>query len=76
MPLIVKKAKDLLDRIDDSRICGKGIFSQQLAYKLAKDDIDFTVPKYIENAILWACKLEAKGVNTAGKSSTVEKPNE
>ncbi|MFD2209131.1 ATP-dependent endonuclease [Virgibacillus halophilus] len=71
-----KMAKYLLDKIDDSRICGKGIFSQQLAYKLAKDDIDFTVPKYIENAILWACKLEAKGVNTAGKSSTVEKPNE
>ncbi|MEG6534393.1 ATP-dependent nuclease [Caldifermentibacillus hisashii] len=71
-----KMAKYLLDKIDDSNICGKGVFSQQLAYKLANNEIEFSVPEYIEKAILWACKLEGDGGNKGGESNTVEKSNE
>lgn len=33
---------------------GKGHFAQNLAYKVSTDPDDFTVPKYIKEAIIWA----------------------
>lgn len=50
-------AKNLLDRIDNQKICGKGLFAQHLSYKLAKEEINLTVPPYIEQAVLWSCNL-------------------
>lgn len=38
---------------------GKGQFAQKLAYKLSTEsDIEFSVPKYIEDAILWVINKE------------------
>lgn len=39
----------------------KGEFAQKLAYKLAlSQEIDFKVPQYIEDAILWVTNIKAK----------------
>lgn len=44
-----------------SKIESKGDFSQKLAYKLNQDpNLDFTVPKYIENAVKWVTNLDSK----------------
>lgn len=48
---------ELLGHIEKS----KGEFAQKLAYKLATEkDIEFAVPKYIEDAILWATDIKTK----------------
>lgn len=40
---------------------GKGHFAQKLAYKLANEpDINFAVPKYINDAIIWVTNIEPK----------------
>lgn len=42
----------------------KGEFAQKLAYKLATETgIEFTVPKYIEDAILWVTDIKPKTAN-------------
>jgi putative ATP-dependent endonuclease of the OLD family len=49
-----------LSLIDDC----KGEFAQNLAYKLANEvSIEFTVPKYIEDAILWVTNIKSKPTN-------------
>jgi putative ATP-dependent endonuclease of the OLD family len=46
-----------LTRIEDS----KGEFAQRLTYKLANENkIEFSVPKYIEDAILWVTNIKPK----------------
>jgi hypothetical protein len=47
-------AYKVLQRIEDSKI-GKGIFAQTLADRLSNGDVRFVVPKYIKNAVIWAC---------------------
>lgn len=38
---------------------GKGLFAQKLAYKLALEtDLEFKVPKYIEDAIIWVINVK------------------
>lgn len=40
---------------------GKGLFSQKLAYKLNEEKtLNFIVPTYIEDAILWVTKIKEK----------------
>ncbi len=40
---------------------GKGYFAQKLAYKIANEpNIEFSVPKYIEDAILWVTEIKPK----------------
>jgi predicted ATP-dependent endonuclease of OLD family len=51
-------AYGLLGRIDTSNICGKGIFSQNLADYLQNPSYDFEIPEYIQKSILWVCKGE------------------
>jgi hypothetical protein len=42
----------------------KGEFAQKLSYKLAtKTGIKFSVPKYIEDAILWVTDIKPKTAN-------------
>jgi predicted ATP-dependent endonuclease of OLD family len=48
-------AFDLLELIDDDQI-GKGLFAQLLADELASGKVVLTTPRYIEDAIHWACK--------------------
>lgn len=51
---------NLLSLIEDS----KGEFAQKLAYKLATETgIEFSVPKYIEDAILWVTNIKPKTAN-------------
>ncbi|GHN00836.1 ATP-dependent endonuclease [Cytophagales bacterium WSM2-2] len=39
----------------------KGEFAQKLAYRLTNDkDLEFAIPEYIENSILWVTNLTAK----------------
>ncbi len=48
---------NLLSLIEDF----KGEFSQKLSYKLATvSGIEFSVPKYIEDAILWVANIKPK----------------
>lgn len=43
----------------------KGEFAQKLSYKLANESsIEFSVPKYIEDAILWVTGIKPKTSNT------------
>lgn len=43
---------------------GKGLFAQKLAYKLALETAtEFSVPKYIEDAILWVTDIKPKAAN-------------
>lgn len=43
---------------------GKGLFAQKLAYKLALETVtEFSVPKYIEDAILWVTDIKPKAAN-------------
>jgi hypothetical protein len=51
---------NFLSLIEDS----KGEFAQKLAYKLATETgIDFAVPKYIEDAILWVTDIKPNTTN-------------
>lgn len=50
-------AGELLYRIECTEI-GKGLYAQVLADELADNTGEFSVPKYIQDAILWACGLE------------------
>lgn len=51
---------NLLSLIEDS----KGDFAQKLAYKLSTETgIEFAVPKYIEDAILWVTDIKTKTTN-------------
>ena len=54
-------AFEILKRIDDDNI-GKGYFAQILADKISLEGVELKVPKYIEDAILWACSLENSSV--------------
>lgn len=49
-----KVALKLLKRIEDKKL-GKGYFAQSLADHLSKSNERFAVPKYIRNAVIWAC---------------------
>lgn len=49
-------ASELLDRVEEN----KGQFAQILATKLAKEDTTFSIPEYIEKAVLWVCKKEVE----------------
>lgn len=43
---------------------GKGLFAQKLAYKLALETAtEFSVPQYIEDAILWVTDIKPKTAN-------------
>ena len=53
-------AHEILKRIDDVKV-GKGIFAQVFTDKIEKEKLSISVPKYIEDAILWACSLEKTG---------------
>jgi len=47
-----------------SQKLGKGYFAQKLAYKLANETAtEFSVPKYIEDAILWVTDIKLKIAN-------------
>src|SRR5690606_29581114 len=49
---------------NNKQVLGKGQFAQKLAYKLSTEsNIDFSVPKYIENAILWVINKEKNTVD-------------
>ncbi len=48
-------ASEILTRIDDSKNIGKGLFAQSLADELRDAGQAFSVPRYIKNAIIWAC---------------------
>ncbi len=50
-------AHEILKRIDDDKV-GKGLFAQVFTDKIEKEKLSISVPKYIEDAILWACSLE------------------
>ncbi|ANZ12646.1 MULTISPECIES: ATP-dependent nuclease [Vibrio harveyi group] len=50
-------AHEILKRIDDDKV-GKGIFAQVFTDKIEKEKLNISVPKYIEDAILWSCSLE------------------
>lgn len=54
-------AGELLYRIECTEI-GKGLYAQVLADELAANTGEFSVPKYIQDAILWACGLEEQPV--------------
>lgn len=44
---------------------GKGLFAQKLTYKLSDEPtIEFSVPKYIEDAILWVTNIKPENANT------------
>jgi len=50
----------LLEEVEDT----KGEFAQKLAYILAKEtDLDFKVPKYIEDAILWVTRIVPNSIS-------------
>ena len=49
-----KYAGELLYRIECTEI-GKGLYAQTLADDLALDATRFSVPRYIQDAIIWAC---------------------
>ena len=55
-------AGELLYRIECTEI-GKGLYAQVLADELVRDAIGFKVPKYIRDAILWACGLDEQVEN-------------
>lgn len=55
-------AYKILRRIDDSNM-GKGLYAQLLADELSKKTIELEVPKYIVDAIHWACSIETKDKN-------------
>lgn len=57
---VAEIAHEILNRIDDDTI-GKGMFAQVLATKLQDQKINFTVPNYIKDAILWASSLDIEG---------------
>ena len=44
------------------QVLGKGYFAQKLAFKL-NENIDFSIPKYIEDAILWVTDVKPKTTN-------------
>jgi len=54
-------AFEILKRVDDTKI-GKGYFAQVLADKISSGTVELVVPKYIEDAILWACSLENSSI--------------
>ncbi|AJA70194.1 AAA ATPase domain [Myroides sp. A21] len=62
-------AYKLLNYIENTKnknkqVLGKGQFAQKLAYKLSSEtNIEFSVPKYIEDAILWVINNEKKAVD-------------
>lgn len=47
-------AYEFLDRVEEN----KGQFAQILATKLANGETTFSIPEYMENAVLWVCKKE------------------
>jgi len=48
-------ASEILNRIDDSKNVGKGLFAQALADRLQDRRNAFLIPAYIKKAIIWAC---------------------
>ena len=48
----------ILVRLEASNPIGKGEFAQLLAYKLNKNEISLSVPKYIENAVKWVIGIK------------------
>ncbi|HBO5156362.1 ATP-dependent nuclease [Pseudomonas aeruginosa] len=52
-------AGELLYRIECTEI-GKGLYAQVLADELARDATGVSVPKYIQDAIFWACGLDGQ----------------
>ncbi|HCN83905.1 MAG TPA: chromosome segregation protein SMC [Sphingobacteriaceae bacterium] len=60
------KLLNFIDTIQnkEKQTMGKGFYAQKLAYKLANESsIDFEVPKYIEDAILWVTDIKPKPAN-------------
>ncbi|MES0247585.1 AAA family ATPase [Citrobacter freundii] len=57
---VAEAAYKILNRIDDDNI-GKGMFAQVMTEKLKDPTLDFIVPAYIRDAILWATSLEVGG---------------
>lgn len=55
-------AFEILNRIDDSKNMGKGLFAQLLAEELENNNVQLDVPKYIVDAIHWACAIEASEI--------------
>ncbi len=53
-------AYELLERIDSTSM-GKGLYAQLLADKLEQGDCVFAVPRYIQQAICWACAIAEEG---------------
>jgi len=53
-------AYELLERIDSTNM-GKGLYAQLLADKLEQGDCVFAVPRYIQQAICWACAIAEEG---------------
>ena len=47
-------ALDLLNKIEDN----KGEFAQKLAESLSNENVNFEIPKYIEDAIYWVCEMK------------------
>ena len=54
---VAQAANKILHRIDDANI-GKGLFAQVLADKIQKKGCNFSVPDYINQAILWASSVD------------------
>ena len=48
-------ASEILERIDDSKNVGKGLFAQSLADRLQDATQAFSVPVHIKKAVVWAC---------------------
>lgn len=53
-------SKWLLDRLGNSNPVGKGEFAQRLSFKLNKNEVELSVPEYIENAIKWIIGIAEK----------------
>jgi putative ATP-dependent endonuclease of OLD family len=54
---VAEAAHKILKKIDDDKI-GKGLFAQVLTDKIQSNEFNFSVPKYIKHAILWASLLD------------------
>ncbi|MBL7189712.1 MAG: AAA family ATPase [Phycisphaerae bacterium] len=54
LPKKAQTAFTLLNRIESSRI-GKGLYAQILAERLKDTTVEFRVPDYVAETIIWAC---------------------
>ena len=52
------ESKWILERLENQNPIGKGEFAQLISYKLSKNEISLSIPKYIEDSIKWLIGIE------------------